>query len=177
QAAREEFRPVHDHFRLIGEDNHRRYLPVAALHVRVAAEDTPLEVAARVAAARIAGSRPVVSWSTGLPAHLIDFVHELDGATHAWAGGIEFVEQTDEQLADALRSGLVQRVRYAGPGRAPAVIHAAAADTLAYIADEPVTLAGRVDLLWCLQEQSISHVYHRYGNLGERAGEQRHEPA
>jgi len=33
-----------------------------------------------------------------------------------------------------------------------------------------------VELLWCLHEQSVSHAYHRYGNLGARAPERRAEP-
>jgi hypothetical protein len=32
-------------------------------------------------------------------------------------------------------------------------------------------------LLWYFREQSIAHVYHRYGNLGIRAEETRAEPA
>ena len=31
-------------------------------------------------------------------------------------------------------------------------------------------------LLWYLREQSLSNVYHRYGNLGARAGEERRLP-
>jgi len=47
---------------------------------------------------------------------------------------------------------------------------------LQYVADVPVSLNGRVELLWYLREQSVSHVYHRYGNLGIRADEVRSEP-
>ena len=41
------------------------------------------------------------------------------------------------------------------------------------LADKPVTAIGRVELLWYFQEQSLSHVYHRYGNLGLRSDEPR----
>jgi RHH-type proline utilization regulon transcriptional repressor/proline dehydrogenase/delta 1-pyrroline-5-carboxylate dehydrogenase len=34
-------------------------------------------------------------------------------------------------------------------------------------------MEGRLELLWYLQEQSISFDYHRYGNLGARADEPR----
>jgi RHH-type proline utilization regulon transcriptional repressor/proline dehydrogenase/delta 1-pyrroline-5-carboxylate dehydrogenase len=34
-----------------------------------------------------------------------------------------------------------------------------------------------VELLWFLQEQSVCHDYHRYGNLGRRATEPRSELA
>ena len=69
----------------------------------------------------------------------------------------------------AIRGGQVARVRYAAPERVPDTIRTAAAEALQYVADAPVSMHGRVELLWYLREQSISHVYHRYGNLGRRA--------
>ena len=35
---------------------------------------------------------------------------------------------------------------------------------------------GRIELLWYVREQSVSTSYHRYGNLGQRADEERAEP-
>ena len=69
-----------------------------------------------------------------------------------------------------MRSGRVGRVRYAAPDRVPESIRRAAAESFVYVADAPPLAHGRVELLWYLQEQSLSHVYHRYGNLGRRAG-------
>mgnify|MGYP001810367758 CR=1 FL=1 len=37
----------------------------------------------------------------------------------------------------------------------------------------PVSGEGRLELLWYVREQSISTDYHRYGNLGIRADEER----
>ena len=45
-----EFRAAHDHFRLLGEDNFRRYLPVEPLRIRVHADDTLADVFCRAAA-------------------------------------------------------------------------------------------------------------------------------
>jgi RHH-type proline utilization regulon transcriptional repressor/proline dehydrogenase/delta 1-pyrroline-5-carboxylate dehydrogenase len=42
-----------------------------------------------------------------------------------------------------------------------------------HIADEPVLPLGRIELLWYVQEQSISVDYHRYGNLGSRSNQPR----
>jgi RHH-type proline utilization regulon transcriptional repressor/proline dehydrogenase/delta 1-pyrroline-5-carboxylate dehydrogenase len=55
----------------------------------------------------------------------------------------------------------------------PEVIRRASAESFVYVADAPVLAHGRVELLWYLREQSLSHVYHRYGNLGRRADETR----
>ena len=46
-----------------------------------------------------------------------------------------------------------------------------------FVADEPVMTHGRIELLWYVEEQSISDSYHRYGNLGSRANEDRIEVA
>ena len=82
------------------------------------------------------------------------------------AGEIEFVEESDELLADRIRHHQMDRLRYAAPDRVPEIVHRAAAATGLCIISRPVLAEGRIELLWYLQEQSISHDYHRYGNLG-----------
>ncbi|MBM3829194.1 MAG: aldehyde dehydrogenase family protein [Verrucomicrobia bacterium] len=168
-----EFGHIHDHFRLLGQDNFRRYLPVAELRVRVMPKDTFFENLARVSAARIAGCRVTVSHAEPFTTARIQLLHEL---TEDWAGGIEFVEESDAQLAAAIRAHQTDRVRFAAPDRVPEEIRAAAAETGLYLADTPVLAEGRIELLWYLREQSMSCDYHRYGNLGARAGEQRTGP-
>jgi RHH-type proline utilization regulon transcriptional repressor/proline dehydrogenase/delta 1-pyrroline-5-carboxylate dehydrogenase len=169
----EEFQPAHDHFRLVGEDKFRRYLPVSHLRIRVHTNDSPFEIFARAAAARAAGCRTVVSAPHDLAGRARDAFQRLDELTDSWAAAIEFLEESDEQLAEAMRSGVTRRVRYADPARVPQLIRQASAQSYVYVADAPVLAHGRIELLWYLQEQSLSHVYHRYGNLGRRAGEPR----
>jgi len=162
-----------DHFRLLGQDNVRRYLPFRAVRVRVTARDSWFEVFARVAAARVTGARVVVSHAPDASAPMLKC---LEQTTQAWAGGIEFVEETDADLVEAIRHGTVERLR-ATPGTAVSeAVLCAAAERCVHIASEPVLAAGRVELLWHLREQSLSSDYHRYGNLGSRAGERRREP-
>jgi RHH-type proline utilization regulon transcriptional repressor/proline dehydrogenase/delta 1-pyrroline-5-carboxylate dehydrogenase len=167
-----EFDRPHDHFRLVGEDNFRRYLPLREVRVRVHPDDSLFELFVRVAASRTAGCRTVVSTPPELHSPHVKLLDEL---TDDWAGAIEFVEETDAQLAQALREGQVDRLRYAHPDRVPPPIRIAAAVDGHYLADTPVTPHGRVELLWYFEEQSLSHVYHRYGNLGIRSEEQRAE--
>lgn len=166
-----EFGREHDHFKLIGQDNIRRYLPVKEMRIRVHADDQPFDIIGRVAAARTAGCRITVSTPPGsFPA-----VAWLDNVTEAWAGAIEFVEETDEQLAEIIRDRQTQRIRYAAPDRVPDPIRVAAGETGLFVADEPVQGHGRIELLWYVEEQSISDSYHRYGNLGARTDEKRIE--
>lgn len=175
--AHEEFLQEHDHFRLLGEDNIRRYRPVEVIRVRVDGDDTPWEVLARVAAARSVGCRVVVSTPPGLRSELDDLVTRLDEQTEAWAASIEFVEESDVQLAREIAQHHAGRIRYAHPARVPETVRVAAAEALDWVADVAVSPHGRVELLWYLREQSVSYRYHRYGNLGFRGEETRDEPA
>ena len=103
------------------------------------------------------------------------------------AGGLEFMLGTDIRIAaEGARfmlpevghgvipdTGGVGRLRYADRARVSDEIRTAAAESYVYVADAPVLAHGRIELLWYLKEQSLSHVYHRYGNLGRRAEEPR----
>jgi RHH-type proline utilization regulon transcriptional repressor/proline dehydrogenase/delta 1-pyrroline-5-carboxylate dehydrogenase len=170
----EEFRGEHDHFLLPGQDNLRRYLPVREIRVRLHADDSPFELFARVAAARVAGCHVTVSTPAGLEMRSLQRLHD---ATEDWAATIEFVEESDQQLCEAILSGQCDRVRYALPGRVPLEVRRAANEANVFIADSPVLAEGRIELLWYVREQSVSMDYHRYGNLGARSGEVRAEPA
>jgi RHH-type proline utilization regulon transcriptional repressor/proline dehydrogenase/delta 1-pyrroline-5-carboxylate dehydrogenase len=174
--ASDEFRTAHDHFRLLGEDNYRRYLPVEPLRIRIHEDDTLSDVFCRALAARAAGCRATVSSPPSISGPAADAVALLDRLTDPWAGAIEFVEEDDATLGAAMRLATDGRVRFASPERVPESVRAVAAEALQYIADAPVSTNGRVELLWYLREQSVSHVYHRYGNLGVRIDEPRDEP-
>ncbi len=161
-----EFSREHDHFDLLGEDNVRRYLPPKEIRIRIDSRDSLFDIFARAAAVRVTGARAVVS---ATPSGAWPSVDLLEKATAAWAGAIEFIEETDGELAANVREQLVERIRFAAPDRVPRIVREAAAKTGVYLADRPVLAEGRIELLWYLQEQSVSHAYHRYGNLGARA--------
>ncbi len=174
---RREFSREHDHLKLLGQDNLRRYLPFSEIRVRVGGADTAFDIIARVAAARVTGARVIVSTPPGLDHPVVGW---LDKATDSWAAAIEFVEESDEAVVSRIAEApahAVERIRFASPASVPTEIRLAASTRGIYLADEPVLAEGRIELLWYLREQSISYDYHRYGNLGPRAGESRHEPA
>jgi RHH-type proline utilization regulon transcriptional repressor/proline dehydrogenase/delta 1-pyrroline-5-carboxylate dehydrogenase len=172
-ALREEFGQEHDHFKLVGQDNVRRYLPFENVRVRVHAGDSAFELFTRVIAAHIAGCRVTVSVPPDLKSPPATLLKQL---TASWPGMIEFVVETDEQLAAAIRNHQTDRVRYAAPDRATVSVLSAGGEVGGCVICTPVSGEGRLEMLWYLREQSISTDYHRYGNLGSRAGEQRAEP-
>jgi RHH-type proline utilization regulon transcriptional repressor/proline dehydrogenase/delta 1-pyrroline-5-carboxylate dehydrogenase len=170
RARREEFGLEHDHFRLVGQDNVRRYLPVGSVRMRIDAADTTFDVFARACAAHVVGCPVVISTPPGLD---VPAVRRLEELTESWAGAIEFVEETDAQLAQAIADGQVDRVRYAAPERASLEVLVAGNAANGCVVSVPVSCEGRLELLWYVREQSISTDYHRYGNLGMRADEER----
>ena len=125
-ACREEFAQQHDHFKLVGQDNFRRYLSLDNLRIRVHPDDTPFDLFARACAAYVVGSRATVSSTRGLVSPAVSLLEEL---TEPWAGALEFVEETDEQLAKAMRDHETDRVRYAATDRVPLLVLQAAAET------------------------------------------------
>lgn len=165
-----EFSKEHDHFRLIGQDNFRRYLPFRAVCLRITAHDWFEDVVARAAAARVTGARVLACFAPDAPT---EWRTRLDEWTDSWAAGIEIFDQTDDAFAQHVREHLWPRIRFAGREQVPADLRRIAAESGTWLADVPVLAAGRVELLWYLQEQSVSCDYHRYGNLGERAAETR----
>jgi RHH-type proline utilization regulon transcriptional repressor/proline dehydrogenase/delta 1-pyrroline-5-carboxylate dehydrogenase len=171
RACAEEFRAERDHFRLLGQDNFRRYLPVPNLKIRAHPDDSEFDLAVRVAAAAALGCRPVVS----VPGDLAQKVRATLAGVERLAGA-EVVLESDADLVAAILGGSTDRLRFGAPDRVGAEIRAAAAATGTCICDAPVVGEARVELLWYVQEQSISIDYHRYGNLGTRADEARVGP-
>jgi len=167
---RREFGREHDLFRLIGQDNLRRYLPVERLHIRMHPDDTGFDVLARLCAARIAGCSVTVSVDPACEGRGIDW---LQGLTADWSPAVDMAREDDEALAALVAAGQIERVRYAAPERVSDVVRQAAARAGLYLAVEPVLAEGRIELLHYLREQSLCIDYHRYGNLGARADEDR----
>ena len=170
RAVRDEFGRTRDHVRLLGQDNIRRYLPVRDLRIRLHPDDSFFDLVGRVVAARSLGCRITLSIPPGYASPGLAWLIEV---TAHWDPAIERVEEDDSALAEAIREGGTERVRYAAPGRAPRAVHSAAGESGVHLAVSPVVAEGRIELLWYVREQSISRDYHRYGNLGERGSEER----
>ena len=97
----------------------------------------------------------------------------MEELTESWAGAIEFVGETDAQLAQAIRERQTDRVRYAAPDRPSDEVMQAGNEMGGCVNGRAVSGEGRLELLWDVREQSISTDYHRYGNLGVRVAETR----
>jgi len=172
---RTEIASEHDDFRLIGQDNIRRYLPLPAIRIRIHPDDSMSDLFGRICAARVTGAEIILSCNpadiqSSKLASALDFI---EVKLQSWETDIIHKSESDESLAEAITNGLSDRIRYGGRERVPQVVREAAAKTGLFIADAKVLPQGRIELLWYVQEQSISHSYHRYGNLGFRSEEER----
>ena len=172
RLQREEFSVDHDHFRLIGQDNIRRYLSAVDLRLRVHPNDSCFDVLGRLAAAIVSRSGFLVSHH---PDEFSPLLEKLTEQGQAWTPAVKLIAEGDEVLAERIATGEVARLRYGAKNRVPDAIRRAAAAAGIPVLDRPVLACGRVELLWYHMEQSLSRDYHRYGNLGSRSEEQRTE--
>jgi len=168
--ASSQMRKVHDTLKLVGQDNLRKYVPMTHVRIRIHPDDSWFDLVARAAAVVAAGGRATVSYPSEKREEDLALLEEL---TQEWAGDMEFVLESDEDLVRAIQDGQVDRLRYAKPEFVPIEVRKAADDQFVYVADSPVSTSGRIELLWYVREQSLCVDYHRYGNLGFRTDEER----
>jgi len=161
----------HDSVRLLGQDNLRRYRPVSHLRVRLLPDDKPDDVVIAAIASLLVQCRTVFSFDEETSLEAIDLLHRV---TSAWAGRIETINESDEELVEAIVGGGVDRLRLLQERvELDPAIHHACAEPFIPLLRKPVIASGFIEPLWFLEEQSVSHDYNRYGNLGRRAGEAR----
>ena len=158
------FQKETDHFRLRGQDNIVRYLPVGDVVVRATERDTLAQVLTMCVAAAVAGNRVTLSLAPGLDPTVTGFLGCADG--HRLLRDVTVVEEGEASVERRMDSA--DRIRYGAPGQVPHALLEGAAKNGTYIARTPVVAEGRVELLQYVREQSICNNYHRYGNLGER---------
>jgi RHH-type proline utilization regulon transcriptional repressor/proline dehydrogenase/delta 1-pyrroline-5-carboxylate dehydrogenase len=170
-AWQSEFSREHDHFKLLGQHNIRRYLPVGKLMIRVGERADAYKVIAAMAAAWIAGNQVMISLH-----HEVNPVIEalLAKCARALDGKVTLARHSEQEILQLIEDQAIRRLRMLGEVASNALLLAAARHYV-YVARTPLLASGRVELLWYLMEQSISDNYHRYGNLGEHGAEGRAE--
>ncbi len=157
----EEFSQAKDYAKVRGEDNHFRYLPLNNVLIRVSSGDTLFQSVSRILAAKVAGVHFKVSITNN------DTVQNfLEDAEELFSSRDRLVSQTDQEIAKAVHK--YDRILYSDISKVPSIVFEAAASSLTFIVRQKPMMEGRLELLNYFIEQSISHSYHRYGNLGAR---------
>ena len=73
---KEEFNIEHDYFKLRGEDNIFRYIPLSKVAIRISAEDTLFEVMSRIIASKVSKVSLHVSIDATLENSVVSFLYE-----------------------------------------------------------------------------------------------------
>lgn len=169
-AMESEFGREHDTFRLVGQDNIRRYRPVKAMTLRIEIGDSIADAVTATIAGVMVQTQITVSMNPELdPSTKAVF----EAAADRLPGWVQAIDETDGDLADRIRQGELDRLRllhHAVDDRSSTL---GCAEHFVTIIDEPVLRDARIECLRYLDEQSISHEYHRYGNMGRRSDETR----
>ncbi|MEC9072669.1 MAG: aldehyde dehydrogenase family protein, partial [Myxococcota bacterium] len=154
---RSHFTVSHDDTRIPGEDNLFRYRPCNAMLLRLGPGADPGDAGLVIGACATAGVRLTVS---ACP----EVANEIP-----WREILPHLGATTED-ADLLceRLGVTEAERIRSLGAVEPSLRRCANDLGIPFLDSPPVAQGRVELLRVTREQSVSHAYHRYGNLGDR---------
>ncbi len=165
----EVFLKEHDYFQIRGESNVSRYLGVKSVLLRFGNDDTLAEMLCSYSAAKMAGARVTISvpeesdskalfWLSAKQKHLLE---EED----------DFIMENELSLIFSFAN--FERIRFLRPEHVSPQIYNDIADKAYYLATAPFVAHGRIELMHYYIEQSVSHRYHRYGNLGIKALEEK----
>jgi len=156
-----EFSKEKDYAKVRGEDNHFRYLPLENVLIRVSDDDSLFEVVSRILAAKVSGVRFKISIENNK--EVLSF---LDNAKELFGARDGMVVQSSEAMIKTMHK--FDRVIYSDISKVSKEVFKESAQTLTFIVRAKPMMEGRLELLNYFIEQSISHSFHRYGNIGAR---------
>jgi RHH-type transcriptional regulator, proline utilization regulon repressor / proline dehydrogenase / delta 1-pyrroline-5-carboxylate dehydrogenase len=157
-----EFSQAKDYANVRGEDNHFKYIPLKNVLIRVSQGDTIFETVARILAAKVSGVHFKVSiYENELVKSFLENSKEL------FTGRDSLIEQKDEEFVKHFET--YDRIIYSDISKVPELVFSEASKQLKFIVRQAPLMEGRLELLNYFIEQSISHSFHRYGNIGARA--------
>jgi RHH-type proline utilization regulon transcriptional repressor/proline dehydrogenase/delta 1-pyrroline-5-carboxylate dehydrogenase len=143
---------------LVGEENIFRYRPLKNSVLRIQESDRLCDILMVLAASEIARTPMTISISSrdskvGLLRRMV-----------ATTGKNKLIEQDETQFLVDMDA--YERVRVCTPALSDE-FYKRSAELGKYIANAPVLVEGRLELLHYLKEQSVSYEYHRYGSIPE----------
>ena len=161
QNYENEFSVAKDYCEVRGEDNHFRYIPLKNVVIRVEHDDVIFDILLRVLAAKI--SKVAFTVSINNNQDLYDF---FENSEEVFSKNDSLVKQSDDEFSNILHT--YARVIYSDVTKVPEQVFKSAAKSSTFIIRQKPMMEGRLELLNYFEEQSISHSYHRYGNIGAR---------
>ncbi len=145
---------------LVGEENILRYLPLKSCILRVQENDKLCDILMVLTASQITGTPLTISISS--KDSKVDLIRKIGVKSES----NKLIEQEESQFLNEMDG--YERVRTCTSFLSGA-FYKKAAELGKYIANAPVLIEGRIELLHYLKEQSISFEYHRYGSITEES--------
>lgn len=161
-----EFGVEKDYTHIRGEDNIFRYIPLNKIALRVTKSDSLFDVLSRVFAAQICGVKVHISIEYA-QSSTISFIFE--NKDEILNEGDKILRETEEEFVKSFKD--IQRIVYSDINKVSKFVFKQASKDAKFIIRQKPLMEGRIELLNYMMEQSISHSFHRYGNLGARAEE------
>ncbi len=158
-----EFAKEHDYFKLRGEDNIFNYIPLKKVAIRVCENDSLFDVFSRILAAKISGVNIHLSIDSTLENSVVAFIYENENILES---SDTIKRENEKEFVKCFE--LVDRIIYSKIGNVSDFIFEESSKLSKFIVREKPLMQGRLELLNYFKEQSISHSYHRYGNIGAR---------
>lgn len=153
-----------DFAKVRGEDNLFKYLPIHKAAIRICQEDTLFDVLSRIMAAKIAKVLLHVSIASDVENSVVSFIYEKKEQLLGKEDCL--VRENETEFTHCFKT--VQKVFYSNECLISTFVFEKAAQSATFIVRSKPLMEGRLEMLHYFMEQSISHSYHRYGNLGAR---------
>lgn len=157
----DEFSQEKDYSVVRGEDNHFRYIPLENILIRVSSDDTLFDAVSRILAARVSKVHFKVSIDNNK-----EVENFLSKSKTLFTSRDNMVVQDEKAFMKTISK--FDRVIYSDINKVSEEVFTEAAKSLTFIVRQSPMMEGRLELLNYFCEQSVSHSYHRYGNIGAR---------
>lgn len=159
------FSKRHDPSQVVGEDNFFFYKPYKRMTLRISEKTSPFFLC-----------RSILACAIGNPDIILSFEHKPEDAINQLADFLEHMGATVyiedfEMLVNRVKNQSTARIRFLDNLSENELDALGSASINSLTA--PPFLNGRIELTNYLREISLTHAYHRYGNLGEREEEVR----
>ncbi len=160
-----EFLKERDFCKVRGEDNIFGYLKLKSVALRVCKKDSLFDSMARILAAKVCRQAVRVSLEPDRDDSVSRFLFRY--SQKILKEGDIIKKESEQDFSGCF--GKIDKIFYSHKENISDFIYREAVKNLKFIIRTPPLMEGRLELLNFFEEQSISHSYHRYGNLGKRA--------
>lgn len=159
-----EFSKEHDYTGIRGESNVIRYLGVESVFFRFEQSDALYEMLSSISAAKLAKAKVHLSLPKKIESEALVWL--INNQKNILKDDDMLRLEDEEEMIKSMKKA--QRIRFLNPLHVSKNVYDALKNEAKHISSETFVTHGRIELLHYFVEQSVTNMYHRYGNLGAR---------